>query len=312
MIKAIFILQRLSKEKIDQTIDLGANTVFTGIKNLSHESIYTIKKNNLKLFIEVGIFQSQDLWQKYPSSRPIDRKGRKIDKINWYAGVCPNNPHVRKEKLDLIKQLIKSEKIDGIWLDFIRYPCRWEEVRNSKITEYCFCSNCLNKYNKDVGGKPEGKKWINWKCKQITDFVAEVKRNIEKSKKNIRLGMFVVPWKQKEFDNAITRIIGQDFRILVKPIDVFSPMVYHKFCDRPVSWVGDTVKYFAEFSNKPILPIIQTEDEAGKLTKKVFRKEINSAIKLSSQGTIIFFLEDLLKDNRKVEIVKNTFNRLID
>lgn len=307
MTKAIFILENLTREKIDMSINLGVNALFTGIQNLTHETVKYINKNNLKLFVDVGIFQAEDLWHKYPDSIPVDQKGNLLKKTNWYAGVCPNNPQVRKEKLTSIKRLIEAEKVDGVWLDFIRYPCHWEEVRSSNIAEYCFCSNCLNKYNKDVGGKPEGKKWANWKCKQIVDFVLDVKTLIRRSKKNITLGVFAVPWKEKEYEGAIKRITGQDFKLLAKHIDVFSPMVYQKFCDRSVSWIRDTVKYFAQLTNKPILPIIQTEDRTGKIYMNEFRAEIINAMMYPSKGVIIFFLEDLIKDKNKIKVMNEIF-----
>ena len=304
MIKAIFSLGNITKEKIKQAINIGANSIFTGAQNLSNESVHHIKKSKLKVFIEFGIFQGEDLWQKYPDSRPIDKNGKPMDKIHWYAGVCPNNPEVRKFILTSIYRLIEVYEIDGLWLDFIRYPCHWEKIRNTDITEYCFCQICLSKFNKDVGGKPAGKKWTNWKCQQITDFVADVKKIIPK---NMLLGMFAVPWQRYEYSGAIDKIIGQDFGLLSKCVDIFSPMVYQKFCNRPISWIDSTVKYFSYMTKKPILPSIQTEDREGKINATEFGEELKKAFKAPSQGTIIFFLEDLIKDKNKLRVAKKTF-----
>ena len=117
-----------------------------------------------------------------------------MEKVHWYAGVCPSHPEVRREKLKEIEGTISDFEIDGIWLDFVRYPCHWEEVRKADITEYCFCSNCLEEFSKaretpprlrgpdgtlrrNLGGgeKKKTEAWIQWKCDQITDFVAEVR-----------------------------------------------------------------------------------------------------------------------------------------
>lgn len=88
-------------------------------------------------------------------------------------------------------------------------------------------------------------------------------------------------------------------------------MVYQKFTGRHVTWISQTVKYFSGMTNKPILPIIQSEDRSGKIYPNEFRSEILHAIGYPSKGVIIFYLEDLLKDKNKIKVTKEML-RLID
>jgi len=148
MIKAIFLLEKPNKAKIDQALELGVDTIFVGHKNLTKDLVKRIRSKGIKLYVEIGIFIGDEWWEKYPDSRPIGQRGRPMKKIHWYAGVCPNNLGIRKEKLEEIRKLIKEYEVDGIWLDFIRYPCHWEEVRSADITEHCFCKNCLDGFSK--------------------------------------------------------------------------------------------------------------------------------------------------------------------
>ncbi len=305
MTKGIFLLEKLTEEKIKQIIKIRANAVFIGHQNFDRKLVEKLKDKGIKVYIEIGIFAGENLWKKYPDSRPVNKNSKPMDRIHWYAGVCPNHPEVRKEKLQLIKSLVDNQNIGGIWLDFIRYPCHWEEVRGEDIPEYCFCPNCLEKFKQEVGGKSEGEAWRQWKCKQITDFVAEAHTLINQSGKNIKLGMFSVPWRKKDLGGAITKVIGQDFRSLAKYIDVFSPMVYQKMCSKPTKWVGEMVGHMTKITGKPILPIVQTEDRPEKLTTGEFGEEIDQALKSPSAGVIIFYLEDLLKNEEKINIVKN-------
>ncbi len=99
MIKAIFFLEPLSEEKLQDCLGLGINTVFIGHKNLHKEWIEKFHKKNIKVFAEVGLFVGEELWQKYPGSQPAGNNEKLIKKIDGYAGVCPNHPKVRKEKL---------------------------------------------------------------------------------------------------------------------------------------------------------------------------------------------------------------------
>lgn len=306
MIKGIFILEDLTQEKLSMAVNLGINAVFTSFKNLDKRLIKKLKSNNFKIYAEISSFVGEELWEKYPKSRPIDENGAKIKRIDWYAGVCPNHPQVRKDKLQLINSIIYNYEIDGLWLDFIRYPCHWE-VLNPDLTEYCFCPNCLEKFKNEIGGKPQGIQWVRWKCNQIIKFVADVKNLIKQSGKNIKLGMFSVPWRESDFDGAIEKVIGQDFKSLRKYIDVFSPMVYHKMCGRQTRWIHEIVTYMDKVAGKPILPIIQTEDRPEKISQDEFREEMVYATESPSEGAIIFFWEDLLKNKDKMQIVKKSF-----
>ncbi|MFH1561495.1 MAG: hypothetical protein ABID04_02865 [Patescibacteria group bacterium] len=300
MKKGIFVLEKLNLKKAKQVLNLGCNTVFVGHQNLDRNSVDFLKKAGVEINVEFGVFAGQEWWQKYPDSRPVDMNGKLMDPIHWYAGVCPNHPGVVKDKLGSIKKVLLDYSIDGLWLDFIRYPCHWEDVRDSGIIEYCFCQNCLKKFGKN----PAGPNWINWKCQQITNFLKQTKKLLSKKTK---LGIFTVPWRSSDFNNAITRVIGQDLPALAKHVDTFSPMTYHQMVSRSIDWIAEIVNYTDKETKKLVLPLVQTEDKPNRLSAEEFKFSIEQAIKTPSEGVIVFFLEDLLKDPKKTTVVKSVF-----
>jgi uncharacterized lipoprotein YddW (UPF0748 family) len=300
--KAVFCLQQLSLEKAK---DLTAfDAVFTGHHNLTTDAIKFLHQNKTKVYVEIGLFAGKKWWEKYPNSRPITKQGQKIKQYNWYAGVCPNHPEVKKDNLNIIKKLINNYDIDGLWLDFIRYPCHWEDVRDSDIDEYCYCDNCIKNYQKEVGKDLKEKQWYEWKNNQITNYVGEIKELVKKNK-NITLGLFAVPWRKRDYDQAINSIICQDFKALADHIDVFSPMTYHKMVGNNPQWIFQIIKYMKQQTKKPILPLVQTEDKPSKLSAEEFKQSINQAVKDPSDGVIIFFWEDLIKSKDKTNLVKH-------
>src|SRR3990167_8158467 len=155
----IFATEKLTPEKIEVIKRFRTTGIFIGIQNVDKTAIKLAKKVGLRLNVETGIFVGDQWWQKYPDSRPVDRHGKLMEKIGWYTGVCPNHPQVRHEQLNNIRRLVKNFDIEGIWLDFLRYPCHWETVRSADITEYCYCKNCLKTFARDGGEKPEGEQW---------------------------------------------------------------------------------------------------------------------------------------------------------
>lgn len=301
----IFVTEKITPQKVKEIKRLHATSIFIGIQNVDDDAIKLAKEAGIRINVETGIFVGEEWWQKYPDCRPIDKQGKPIDKIDWYAGICPNNPKVREERLGTIKSLVRNFDIDGLWLDFLRYPSHWETARSAEIAEYCFCKNCLKQFEREVDGKPEEEKWIAWKCEQITEFAREAESIIIQSGKSIELGMFTIPWRTTDYDDAIRRVIGQDFRALSKYINIFSPMTYHRFCDQPVPWIDEIVDYMAKTTQKPILPIIQTEDRAGKISHEEFQQLLKVASQQPSTGVIVFFLEDLLKDEQKFAVLKS-------
>lgn len=316
MIKAAFVSGKLTPKKLEAGQSLGLNTFFLSNKNLEEKTLKVLEEKGFKIFVEVGIFSGEDWWKKYPDSRPVDFRGRLVEKENGYTGVCPCHFGVREERLKEIKELLGLD-IDGVWLDFIRYPGRWE-VKQPKLYQSCFCANCLFSFADFLKAEiPRGKiekkadwilknhlsDWTLFKCQQVGSFVKETRELIKADKKKIWLGIFAVPWREKDFRGAITKILGQDFRALAEWVDVFSPMVYHRMVGKKVSWISDQVDYFSQKTKKKVLPIVQVTDFPESLEDKLSAEElkegINQASKDPSLGFILFTLDHLLGSGKE-------------
>ena len=308
--------KRKDEEEIARMVkDWGVNAVFGGYED--PELIEALHKQGIKVYGTVGIFGGEEYWKRYPESRPINDEGRLIEKDGWYAGVTPTIEAIRQEKLARIEKLVASDGA-GIWLDALRWPGYWE-VPTPRIEETSFDPITLEKFQEDtkirvpkelLTAKEKAswvlknyeRKWRDWRCKVITDFVKEA-RGITRGK---TLGLFTVPWQEKDFGNALRNIIGQDYPSLGKYVDLFSPMVYHRMCGRRTEWIGEVVEYVHKESEKPVLPIIQ----AGNISSQEFEKAIRAAIGAKgSEGVIIFTIKDVLREE-KLSIVKDIFSSL--
>jgi uncharacterized lipoprotein YddW (UPF0748 family) len=309
--KGMFLAGPLTEEKIIHLLELGVNEVSLSWKHCSGTHVQELRDQGVKVFAEISLFVGEELWQKYPDARPIDRSGKPIEPINWYHGVCPNHPGVRRENLTIIEKIIHEFDIDGIWLDFIRYPCHWEKERTSKIAEYCFCDHCRSKFSHDIGGKPEGKLWIDWKCTQITEYVKAIHACIHhhQFKKPIELGLFAVPWTTTEFDGAIKRIIGQDFKALSSYVDVFGIMAYHKITGNPPSWINGLVRSISNETRGTVIPLVQSIPIPKAVSPDEFASALEFGLQPPSKGLMVFHFEDMLTDNKKTRILKQTFQQ---
>lgn len=320
-LKAIYGVSRFEGKSHEETAvvlrDLGVNAVFIQPDSAFIEVLH---KKGIQVFVEVPVFAGASYWKSQPDTRPINSEGRPIAKREWYAGLCPTNPWLRTRKRDQIETTLRRFPIDGLWLDFIRYPCHWE-VPNPLFEETCFCANCVRTFQRDTRiSIPEGledtrsisrwilnnhgAEWTSWKCDQIARFVREAKDIRDKERPRAVLGVFTVPWRRDDYSNAIERIVAQDFDKLKEDVDVFSPMAYHHACAKPTIWIGEIVNYMGEKTGKDILPLVQAWDISG----EELRQAIGQGLSPESKGVIIFSLKWLLKEGT-LEAVGEAFAR---
>jgi len=281
----------------------GVNAVFVSPKQ---DVVRWYKEQGFKVFISVNAFGGKGAWEKYPDSRPVKANGKKLGEDKGdkgQEGTCPTHLKWREDRLRHIKHLVdalgKDQGIDGIWLDYIRYPGFWETAKPD-VPDTCYCSGCLNKFQADMKirippGRTAGEaalwikkncpyEWMEWKKEQINSFVKEVKGILEKHPKKITLGLFTVPWRKGEKDNAISCKLGQDAFMLSEIADVISPMLYHKMCGHSVNWVGMMTQYYTETAGCSVWPIIQSHD----LNPEEFGKAAANCAKGGADGILVF------------------------
>jgi hypothetical protein len=132
---------------------------------------------------------------------------------------------------------------------------------------------------------------MEWKKEQITSFVRDARAVLVQSphKKEILLGLFLVPWTKGEKQSAITFQLAQDAEQLSVYADVLSPMVYHRMCGQPVSWIRDISQYFREMTAKPIWPILQAED----VGTDEFVAALNAVTQSGAQSVLVFSFAEM-------------------
>ncbi len=270
------------KTYVSRLKEAGVNTVFVPAEK---ETIRWFKTRGFQVYVSVNAFGGKGAWKRYPDSRPIKADGTPFGSERGYkghGGVCPTHQGWREGRLEHIRKLVKQlgdeGGINGIWLDFIRYPGLWES-KDPRIPDTCYCPRCLKTFERDSGIQIPGGltvtdtalwikkncpyRWMTWKKGQIASFVREVRAILQTAthrESPLKLGLFLVPWSKGERQNAISYLLAQDAFQLSRVADVISPMVYHKMCGKPASWVGYMTGYYKETARCQVWPIIQVND----------------------------------------------------
>ncbi len=273
--KITFTFKQPDNNIISKIKQSGFSAIITNHINIDEALVKNTKRQGLALWTEIKCFEGEELWQKYPNARPIINN-TPIEKLGpqknkWYAGVIPLTK-VIEDRINLIQNVLKTyPEIEVLYLDFCRFPGRWEDGTGKAI----IANNTENNIQKRI--------------EIISNFVKKVSSLIKSHNK--KLGIFLTP-----YDNPI---YGQDIKTLSPLCNFLSPMLYHKICQQPPSWIGQKIEEYARLANKPILPVIQTIPEPTPVTLPEFKTEYQQTRRNNSEGTMILNWESLSEEMRQ-------------
>ena len=189
--------------------DLAQNPAFAGWDPLA-ALVTACKKYNVKLIpwvwtYYVGRAQSPlvaskkdwlaESWRgEYGSRMEID-----------YHFFCPSRPEVEDFWLDVYRSMLARYDIDGLQLDYIRYPVSepWENG-------YCYCPICRKKFEDRHGRDPHTltpddatlwQSWNDYRIEQITRFVGRVRKLVDEVKPELDLSADVFPTPSESLVN---------------------------------------------------------------------------------------------------------------
>ena len=298
-------------EDIEKTIKLLRQGRVTHVFATPHlPTITRLKREGFQVFLTLNAFGGAAAWKQFPDAVPVTASGKAIS--SHLGGVCPTHFAWREERLELLASWLRQfgqggdAGIDGVWLDFARYPGRWESA-SPEIPDSCYCPRCLQLFQVEKGvAMPEGlatvaaaawihghaeEKWLQWKKEQITSFVRDARAVIDREQagRPIKLGIFLVPWTKGERQGAVTFRLAQDASQIARYVDVVSPMVYHHMVGEPAAWTGGIAAYFQDMTGKPVWPIIQAE----KISAAEFGQAVQAVAAGGAAGVLVFTLPEM-------------------
>lgn len=287
--------------------DSGATAVFT---RPDSQTIHYFAREQFNVYLSLNVFGGTQPWKNGPDAIPVRASGERLS--GKYGGVCPTHGGWRNSRLELLERWLVDfsgpDGIDGVWLDFIRYPGRWEDTQ-PYLADTCYCPRCLTLFQAEKGVQLPGglstaesaawirssarAEWLAWKTEQVVSFVRDARSLVDlySTERQLLLGAFLVPWKKSEHKGAVSFGVAQDGWRLAPYLDVLSPMVYHKMVGKPVSWIGEMTDYFAD-TGVPVWPIIQAE-EVG---EDEFGQAIEAVNDSSAAGMLVYTFRHMSDD----------------
>lgn len=108
--------------------------------------------------------------------------------------ICPSSSDARAFLINAYKELVRKYDIDGIHLDYVRYP-------DQGMGTSCICPNCVGKFMNEVGIDPrliqpytkQTVDWQMWRERLINSFVSDCSKELRKIKPSLMISASVVP-----------------------------------------------------------------------------------------------------------------------
>lgn len=164
-----------------------------------------------------------------------------------YRWLCPSHPECTAYLKDRVRELAEIEGLDGIHLDFIRYPDailpyglhQSRGVVQDKVYplwDFCYCETCRAEFKKRTGIDPleledptANEQWMQFRWDLMSTMASEIAAEIQKCGKVASAAVFASPEESR-------KLVRQDWANF-RNFDYLFPMIYHKFYGFDDPWV---------------------------------------------------------------------------
>ncbi len=214
-----------------------------------------------------------------------------------YYHLCPARPEYQEYLLGVVAEIARGYPIDGIDLDYIRYP--W-----TPAGPYCYCDHCRSTYRDSAGtdpvvlepGQAGWEEWLDWRAARVTDLVRRIGETLRRERPRATLMAYIAAWYAETGERSevakIRERFGQDVAALAPHVDAYAPMLYHNYPHEPfttvhgVGWVGAMTRWIREAGGRPVWSATQVAPrDVDPITARLAAEASMTA---GAQGVVLF------------------------
>jgi len=165
----------------------------------------------------------------HPDWAGYDRRGKMIPQGQNKPFFDPANPQLRQYLLNQYEEIVTRYDVDGLHLDYIRYP--FQDHERNRSYGYGKAARTLFKERYGVDPKKISprqrniwQKWTAFRTQQIDSFVAQVSHKMRQKKSDLIMSVAVFPLPEQER----IKKLQQHWEVWAKrgDIDLIVPMTY--------------------------------------------------------------------------------------
>jgi len=139
----------------------------------------------------------------HPDWAGYDNRGQIIPVRQHKPFFDPANPQVRQYLLSLYEEIVTRYNVDGIQLDYIRYP--FQDLNQGETYGYGKAARVqfqqltgVDPVNISPSKRDLWQKWTEFRTQQIDSFVAQVSRQLRQKQPNLIVSVAVFPLPEQE------------------------------------------------------------------------------------------------------------------
>jgi hypothetical protein len=253
-----------------------------------------VGKVNPKMYTNIAVFGDNNMAAKRPdwvstsSFGPALRTNKRYN-LRWDI-VCITNPEAREYNLKIIEE--SAKQTPGISISSQHFADQG----------FCTCPRCIEQQRKS------GLKWVEWRAKVVTDFLAEVKEKVQG--KPLFVNCLPDPLMAKER-------FGYDFEAMAQYADYFVIPMFSKAYPSP--WYWETIaRGFKSQLKKPVFvnfyvrgpnetwDTVATTQQIMTVATRVARQGVDGIIFLAEKAEYIQkFQKEAAADKETREFLKD-------
>jgi uncharacterized lipoprotein YddW (UPF0748 family) len=242
-----------------------------------------LKAEGIRVHAWLPVFSDPVVAQRRPELAMVDRAGARSP--DWLS---PSNPEVRGLIADIVRTLVAKYAIDGIHLDYLRYPDLEHDFGAAAIQRFGSWSE-LDPVPVRRLLSDHYTRWTDWRADEIAGFVAGIRAEIRRATdRNVILSAALIGDAALNYRSR--EKYGQDYAALATHLDWVVPMAYFHEDGRPVEWIGTVIRA-ARFhaGDTPILAGIEAYQKPGAWTfdRALFERSISQA-RVGTDGIAFF------------------------
>ncbi len=277
------------------------------------------KKYDIKIYAWVenffaGVNGEGPVIEKKPEWALISRFGNNANYIPDYNAyfnyINPALPEVRDFLSDLYKELVKKYKIDGIQLDYIRYPAP-NSAKDGIPDDFGYDEYTRQLYMKSKGSSidpinitPQHELWADW-CKFRADFINTFVYRVTSEVKSIRPEVLVSADVGAQYDSGPTEKMQEPKDWVGRGyIDELLPMIYTNDLEKLKHDIVETKKFTYGKTHMVIGLGAENIAKGG-----ILSEEVKAVRELGASGAAVFEYRRMIGNGFDDELYKGVYQK---
>lgn len=230
----------------------------------------------------------EEVIKQHPEWYVVNRLGEsaavKPAYVNYYRFLCPSRPEVWEFVQETVTELSQYDELDGIHLDYIRYPdvilpvalqprYGLKQDREYPQFDYCYCDVCRRDFQKETGTDPlklddpgTNKAWSKFRYDRITHIVNDILLPVGHEHKKLVTAAVFPNWEN----------VRQQW--FAWKLDAALPMLYARFYNEGIDWVEEQTRREVELLSDSV-PLY-----SGLSVTQLDPEDLSKAVKASYKG----------------------------